>query len=222
MKVLGELFEPIWKIKLFNEDNLLKRNPLSRETKNKISNKLKGHRLWGGEFKIGHKHSESTKRKISFAGMGRPTSSLQKETARRNFLERNPMKDSNNREKVRLFNLGKKHSPQTIEKIRVSSKARNLRGAKHPNWKGGLDPLTIRIRHSFQYRLWRSDVYKRDVWTCQKCGIKGCNIEAHHIKSFKYILESNHINSFEMAMNCAELWDINNGITLCECCHDSA
>jgi len=92
---------------------------------------------------------------------------------------------------------------------------------KHWNWKGGITPLRDVIRHLFEYRQWRSDVFTRDNFTCQYCGVRGCYLEAdHHIKSFAQIIEENNINTIEKAINCEELWNLNNGRTLCKDCHN--
>ncbi|MFA5670081.1 MAG: HNH endonuclease [Balneolaceae bacterium] len=55
-----------------------------------------------------------------------------------------------------------------------------------------------------EYKAWRSNVFTRDRWTCQKCGEKG-NIEAHHIVRW----------SDSKALR----YSIMNGITLCIECH---
>ncbi len=89
----------------------------------------------------------------------------------------------------------------------------------NPAWKGGITSLRERIRSSFEYRQWRSDVYTRDDFTCQKCGKRGVRLHAHHIKSFALIFMLNDITTFEQALECSELWDINNGITYCKKCH---
>ena len=52
------------------------------------------------------------------------------------------------------------------------------------------------------------------------CFIKGSYLEAdHHPKMFSIILEEYNIRSIEDALACEELWNINNGRTLCGMCH---
>jgi hypothetical protein len=88
-------------------------------------------------------------------------------------------------------------------------------------WNKGMGnkSLNQRIRSSLKYLLWRSDIFQRDKWICQTCGKRGCVLEAHHKKEFAKILKENNTKTFDEAMNCAELWDRNNGVTLCEDCH---
>ena len=79
--------------------------------------------------------------------------------------------------------------------------------------------LQSRVRRSQKYKEWRLLVFAKDDFTCQECGKKGVWIEAHHITPFSIILKYNYINSYEKAMTCEQLWDINNGITYCNTCH---
>lgn len=77
---------------------------------------------------------------------------------------------------------------------------------KNVNWKGGITPEYNRIRNTPEYRRWRTSVYERDKWTCKSCEKVGGELRAHHILPFsKY-------PSMRL--------EINNGITLCEECHD--
>jgi len=92
------------------------------------------------------------------------------------------------------------------------------RGEKGNNWKGGYN-IYEKIRKYFEYREWRSDIYKRDNYTCQKCGERGFRLNAHHIKPFSKIVDEYKIKTIEIALECNELWDLNNGITLCKKCH---
>ena len=93
-------------------------------------------------------------------------------------------------------------------------------GSNNFNWQGGKTLLQEKIRKSFEYRQWRSDVFHRDNFTCQDCNAKDRYLNAHHIKGFAQILDEYNITSLQEALATAELWDINNGKTLCEDCHN--
>lgn len=85
---------------------------------------------------------------------------------------------------------------------------RVLKGEDAPNWKGGITPEIKALRKSDEYKQWRTAVYERDNYTCQCCGKHGGSLRAHHIHSFS---SHKHLR-----------FDINNGITLCDACHDSS
>jgi len=130
--------------------------------------------------------------------------------------------------RIRKMSETKKNKtfPQ-LHKLRISEGLRGhtvsditKRKIGKANSKGGLTPLHILIRTSFRYRLWRSDVFTRDDFICRECGRRRSGkLNAHHLMPFALIMEINDIITFEQAMNCEELWNINNGITLCEECH---
>jgi len=95
-----------------------------------------------------------------------------------------------------------------------------VHGEDAGHWKGGITPLTHQIRNSFRYLQWRSDVFTRDDFTCQLCGVRGVYLEAdHYLKQFAILLKEYDIKSLEEALACEELWNINNGRTLCKTCH---
>ena len=95
-------------------------------------------------------------------------------------------------------------------------------GEKHHNWKGGRTPLIMKIRNCPQYISWRGDVYKRDEFTCQKCGANGGgDLNAHHRVKLSEIIHENNITIFQEAISCEAIWDRNNGITYCETCHQN-
>lgn len=102
------------------------------------------------------------------------------------------------------------HSDKTKEKISKGNK----------KTKQGVTPLRILIRMSPFYKKWRSGVFSRDKWTCQTCQLRGCILEAHHIKPFVKILKEYNIKTVEDALKCEELWNLNNGVTLCKGCHN--
>lgn len=87
-------------------------------------------------------------------------------------------------------------------------------------WKGGKTTLHHQIRSSKKNSDWVLSVFKRDKFTCQSCGdATGGNLNAHHKIEFKNIINSYNILSMADALECAMLWDVSNGITLCEICH---
>lgn len=94
-------------------------------------------------------------------------------------------------------------------------------GKNNPKWSnGGLTPVIRSARSSFVYQQWRKEVFKKDDYTCQGCLKRGGHdLIVDHIKPFSVIIKENNIDSLEKAMNCEELWSIENGRVLCECCH---
>lgn len=60
-------------------------------------------------------------------------------------------------------------------------------------------------RNYKEYFEWRSEVFKRDNYTCRDCGQVGGRLNAHHIKGYKKYPELRVV--------------VNNGLTLCEECH---
>ena len=69
-------------------------------------------------------------------------------------------------------------------------------------------PRQARDRSTTEYNHWRLSVFRRDDYTCQKCGVRGVKINAHHIEPW--------------SENESRRYDISNGITLCRKCHLSA
>ena len=98
------------------------------------------------------------------------------------------------------------------------------RGENHFRWKGGTSSPAEKIRHSGKYKEWRQRVFIRDDFTCQGCGQRGGDINAHHKKLFHKLLEETAsalplMDLYEAAMLYTPLWDINIGVTLCDKCH---
>jgi len=94
-------------------------------------------------------------------------------------------------------------------------------GKKHPRFQEiKVHRFHKQIRETFKYRQWRSDVFTRDNFTCQHCQTRGIELNAdHYPKRFIDIIKEYKINTLDSAINCDELWNINNGRTLCVSCH---
>jgi len=119
--------------------------------------------------------------------------------------------DSNSRDRIRQKALGRKLTPETIQKILKTKRARGTiyKGHKHYAWKGGKPWERFKGR---QYLDWRNAVLERDRYRCQDCG-RECRkrekgLAAHHIKPYSLFPEFR--------------FDIDNGITLCRVCHMAA
>jgi hypothetical protein len=198
--------------------------PISDEQKKQISETL-----------MGRKHTEERRRNQSNAKKGKKWTEAQRqslagikhsEESKKRRSER--MKGENNpnygkpmseeqKIKISITLTGKPGSKWTEEHKQKSSESQS--GENSHWWKGGKEPLKGIIRSHYKYRQWRSDVYTRDDFTCQVCGQRGGKLNADHIKSFSQILHENNLTTIEEAIECSELWNINNGRTLCRACH---
>jgi 5-methylcytosine-specific restriction endonuclease McrA len=197
----------------------------SQSTLDKMSESHKGLIPWNK----GIHSSELTKHKQSIALKNKPKPPRIKEhcenMSKSKMGEKNPMFGEHHtfeaHVKMHMAQLGNKkklgyHFPMDV-RIKMSE---DKKGDKCSRWKGGISPTEKIIRRSFKYREWVKQVFERDNFICQKCKIRGGYLNAHHIKPFAKILEENDITTIEEAEQCAEFWDINNGITLCKKCHN--
>jgi len=138
--------------------------------------------------------------------------------------EEQKKKISNSMKGKNIWMKGRKLSQETRLKMSLNLRGKYT-GSNSHKWKGGTSSLRSIIYSSYKTRQWRSDIFTRDSFICQNCGIKNGKdktvyFEAHHIKPFYKILEENNIKTLEEALMCEELWNINNGITLCRVCHE--
>ena len=113
------------------------------------------------------------------------------------------------KESKNLFKKGHKiHDiyPELRKKILTTQ-----RKEKHWNWKGGFYKQIFALRGTQKYINWRTSVFIRDNHTCQECNVRNKNINAHHIIPFAKLFYDKDETT---------MWDINNGITLCQKCHN--
>lgn len=82
------------------------------------------------------------------------------------------------------------------------------KGSNHPNWDplANHEPLKHSIRHSKEWRMWRTKVYTRDNFKCMFCSSTS-KLEPHHI--------------IPRRVDPSLIFDISNGITLCRKCHQT-
>lgn len=118
------------------------------------------------------------------------------------------------------FPKGRKNPKlSTIKKSMYDkNEIKRLFGKDNPSWKGGIYKLSRQIRFSRKYTEWRNLILNRDKSICQICYKYGINV--HHKIEFINIIKEFNIKSYEDSLKCVELWDLNNGITLCKDCHD--
>ena len=151
--------------------------------------------------------SDETKQKISLANKG-------KKHTKESILHMSLAHIGN-----KCYWEGKKHSEKTKLKISNTKISQKLLGDKSNNWKGGITKIEELIRRTKKYNSWRRNIFIRDDWTCKMCGAKGKYLNAHHIDRYNNIINKYKPKNVNDAYKIRELWDLNNGITVCDICH---
>lgn len=147
------------------------------------------------------------------------------------------------REKISRSLLGRKMPEWIKKKISTSLKGRTFTkehreknslsqvGSKNHNWKGGVTYFNTNLRQLEKYKEWRNFVFRRDKFCCSSCGVIGGYLEANHkipfcIKIEEFLKFYNKFSPIEdretlikLAFYYDDLWDTENGETLCKNCH---
>jgi len=145
--------------------------------------------------------TEETKLKLSLAHKGKkhkPQQGFQKghKFGEANKGKKKPPFSEEHKRKIGLRSIGEKNY----------FFGKNKSGKDAWSWRGGTSTENEKIRGSIEIKLWRSSVFAKNGYTCQKYGIRGGDLIAHHILNF-----SSH----------KELrFAIDNGITLSKKAHD--
>lgn len=131
----------------------------------------------------------------------------------------------------KCIECGKNITRKDALRCRICSKIELYKDkTKHPNYIDGRTSLHMDIRNLRESKLWGLSVFKRDNFTCIKCGNKK-NLEPNHKKPFslifkeflakysKYNVVQDKVILLNLALIYKDFWDINNGETLCHSCH---
>lgn len=154
----------------------------------------------GHKKNLGRKHTVETKIKIGLKSIGRTN----KSRLGQQHTQITKDKISKSHLGIKPWNKGKKLSLEQRRKMSESHKLLVKMGI-HPAWKGGISKINNKIRHTYEYRLWRDAVLKKFNSKCVFCNYSGKGLEADHILPFKDYPELR--------------FSIENGRILCKPCH---
>ena len=105
-----------------------------------------------------------------------------------------------------VFELNKHHFC-SLECYCEWRKINTPKGKDSPNYNHNKTDEEREVKRLIEgYSEWVKEVFERDNYTCQCCGQRGGNLNAHHLNGYHWDKEHRI--------------DINNGVTLCKKCHD--
>lgn len=106
--------------------------------------------------------------------------------------------------------------PRSKEHCKKISKrmSATTRGSDNNRWNGGITPFLKTLRMLPEMYEWRRKVMERDDYRDCFTGMRGGDLEVHHIIPFSTLLKEYNIKTVEDALLCKELWNIDNGVTM--------
>ena len=100
--------------------------------------------------------------------------------------------------------IEKARETQSTMENRIKSSCRQ-RGIAIEDFEGFATTEQHMARNNTYYKEWVRNIFQRDNYTCQCCGKRGGNLNAHHLYNFAEYEDLRY--------------DVENGITFCEECH---
>ena len=100
--------------------------------------------------------------------------------------------------------LEKARETQSTMENRIKSSCRQ-HGINIEDFQGFSTTEQHMARNNTYYKEWKKKVFERDDYTCQCCGKRGGNLNAHHLYNFAEYEDLRY--------------NVENGITFCEKCH---
>lgn len=100
--------------------------------------------------------------------------------------------------------IEKARETQSTMENRIKSSCKQ-RGIAFEDFEGFATTEQHMARNNTYYKEWVRNVFQRDNYTCQCCGKRGGNLNAHHLYNFAEYEDLRY--------------DVENGITFCEECH---